>query len=339
MASPSDVSRIESGKMPTFSWDSPPLRMKGSSEWGVAATIIKNEKMKEFNDPFHGKKGFFHLSTEALKDRLLFRTDEDFKYGVNSLALLVANSNVSLLCYCLMSNHVHLLLSGTWEECRQFMTRYLWRLSLLVARRDGIREILRADDYYPVAVTSIEQFRREVAYILRNPYKAGIASPISYKWSPVRLYFNPDLSLTRGIPVRSLSDREYRDIFRTRIKLPQDYEFHDGVILEKCFVDYTTVMERFVDSRDFFNHLKDFKTESLMEKEQGLSDGLVFSDSELAARALILCRSEFSARRPELLERKDLLTLARTLHRRFGAGIAQLARVLSLPEEFLQQVL
>ena len=76
-----------------------------------------------------------------------------------------------------------------------------------------------------------------------------------------------------------------------------------------------------------------------MEKEQGLSDGLVFSDSELAARALILCRSEFSARRPELLERKDLLTLARTLHRRFGAGIAQLARVLSLPEEFLQQVL
>lgn len=48
----------------------------------------------------------------------------------------------------------------------------------------------------------------EVAYLLRNPYKARIESPFSYPWAPFEVYFNPYLPQLRGEPMPEARSRE-----------------------------------------------------------------------------------------------------------------------------------
>ena len=298
------------------------------------------EKMNRKNliDPYKGKKGVYHFSMNHLSQQLLFKTDEDFRFGINALALLVLlSSSVKLLCYCLMDNHFHLLLYGKLEDCLKLYDSFLWKLSLLVSRRDGIRGILKqkAVDIQPITETN--QLLKCIAYILRNPYKARIASPFSYRWSSADAYFNPHP--VPGIKADSFQVDEIRSFLHSKARIPDDIEIADGIITNRSFVDYRTVEQRFHDSASFFDTLRLFDLESSFKMANGIHETLKFTDKELQVKSKVICQKEFHADSVEQLDRKSLLALSRTLARRYGAGKAQLGRLLSLPEDILERVL
>ena len=64
-----------------------------------------------------------------------------------------------------------------------------------------------------------------------------------------------------------------------------------------------------------------------------------FSDEELSGKVSTICREEFHVSDIQRLDRKSLLMMARTLSRRFGAGKAQLARILGIEQDILEKVL
>ena len=66
---------------------------------------------------------------------------------------------------------------------------------------------------------------------------------------------------------------------------------------------------------------------------------VTFSDAELSGRITAICRNEFHTESVKQLDRKTLLSLARTATRRFGAGKAQLARLLNLSADALERIL
>lgn len=57
----------------------------------------------EFQDPYNGQEGVFQLTMDHLEKTLLFRTADDYDYGVNALALAILQYPVKLLCYSPMS--------------------------------------------------------------------------------------------------------------------------------------------------------------------------------------------------------------------------------------------
>jgi len=293
---------------------------------------------KDFNDPFKGEKGVFHFSMDHLENRLLFKNADDFRYGVNSLALSVACVGlVQLLCYCLMGNHFHLLLAGELADCLLLYDRYLWKLSRMVAKRDGVGGVLKRQSVDIQAIEDTKQMLRCVAYILRNPYKARIASPFSYPWSSMDAYFNP--RPISGICVESLPVVEVRKLFHSKISPPGGYEISDGVVLNRCFVDYKIVEGRFVDSVNFFDTLRVYDLESAFNLSAGIHEKLKFTDSELYEKIQMICRNEYHSESKDQLDRKTLLSLARTTARRFGAGKPQLGRLLGLPADVLDSIL
>ena len=101
---------------------------------------------KDFTDPFGGKPGVFFFTSSHLETQMLFRNDNDFKYGVNSLAACLIGSSCSLLCYCLMSNHMHLLLYGTYKDCLAYYDHLIKRLSMWLSKERGITGLLRHND-------------------------------------------------------------------------------------------------------------------------------------------------------------------------------------------------
>ena len=90
-------------------------------------------KRASFDDPFKGEKGCYHLSSSHLEKQTIFRYDDDFIFGVNSLALLLTLFDIRLIAYCLMDNHLHLLLSGRLKACLGYYDRIVHRIAQYAA--------------------------------------------------------------------------------------------------------------------------------------------------------------------------------------------------------------
>jgi len=56
-------------------------------------------------------------------------------------------------------------------------------------------------------------------------------------------------------------------------------------------------------------------------------------------RLTTMCRNEYHADSPQLLDRKSLLSLARAAAHRFGSGKTQLARLLNVSPDMLEKAL
>ena len=294
-------------------------------------------RISEFKDPFMGRRGYYMFTTDHQLELLIFRTKEDFTFGVNTLAIGTLKFKVRLLCYTLMNNHLHLLVMGCYEDCLAYFKWVLLRLAQMLKTRYGISGVLKADLADVQAVTDEDMFLNEVAYLLRNAYKARIDSPVSYPWAPFEVYFNPYLDLIRG--ERFPSADAAKRILKTHADIPEDWEHLNGRVLNKCFVDYRTV-ERIIGSGlTLFDRVRKFDLESVVSQSHGIEEMLAFTDNEMQEKILAVCKNEYHVESHHQLGRKDLLQLARTLARRFSATKKQIVRLLGIDPAILDNAL
>ena len=294
-------------------------------------------RISEFKDSFTGRRGIYLFTTDHLERTLLFRDEEDFVQGVNSLAFATLLYPVKVLCYVLMDNHIHLLVIGRYEDCCAFYAWVLHRLARIIEEKYGVSGILKLQSTDVQAVTDKEMLLNEVCYLLRNAYKARIDSPYSYRWAPYECYFNPYLPLLHGTPMPGA--KAVKRMFGTHVQIPPYWEHINGRILNKCFVDYRTVEQKIGNSIDFFDRLRRFDLESMVEQAHGIDAKLTFTDVEMQEKIRVVCEKELHVASHHQLERKDLLWLARTLARRFASPKKQIARLLGIDPSILDQLL
>ena len=295
-------------------------------------------KLREFNDPFIGRKGIYLFTSDHKEKRLLFQDEKDYVYGVNTLAFgTLRYKKVKVLCYSLMGNHIHLLLMGSYEDCLAFYAWVLRRLAQWVSARYGTAGILKLNGSDVQAVVDRDMLLNAVAYLLRNSYKARIESPFSYPWAPFECYFNPYLPLMHGDPVPGAG--KARELFGTHIEIPPDWEHIRGRIINKCFVDYRTVERMVGNGLALFDRVRRYNLESVISLSHGIEEQIMFTDSEMMEKIKVICDAEYHVASHHLLSRKDLLLLARTLARRFACPQKQISRLLGIDNSVLDNLL
>ena len=293
--------------------------------------------IRYFKDPCPGREGIFMFTSDHQLRQLIFKTASDFSYGVNTLAIGTLKYKVRILCYTLMNNHLHLLVMGSYENCLAYFRWVLLRLAQMLKARYGISGILKANNADVQYVTDSQMFLNEVAYLLRNSFKAHIDSPYSYPWAPFEMYFNPYLENIRG--ERFPSTDAAMKILGTHALIPEDWEHRNGTILNKCFVDYRTAERLLGSGYTLFNRIRKFDTESAIAQSHGVEEQLTFTDNELQEKIQAVCQNELHVNSPHQLGRKDLLRLARTLANRFSATKKQISRLLGIEPAILENVL
>jgi len=294
-------------------------------------------RISEFKDPFSGRKGVYLFTTDHLERILLFRDEEDYAQGVNTIAFGTLEHPVKVLCYALMSNHIHLLVAGRYEDCLAFFRWVLNRLARVLEDKYGISGILKSKSSDIQAVTDRDMFLGEVCYLLRNGYKARIDNPYAYPWAPFECYFNPYLPYLHGTPIPGV--KAAKQMFGTHAKIPPDWEHIQGRIMNKCFVDYQTVEQKMGSSLELFDRLRRYDLESVVEQKHGIEERLIFSDTEMQEKIRSVCKHELHVDSHHQLARKELLLLARTLARRFACPKKQIARLLGIDLPVLDQLL
>ena len=126
------------------------------------------------------------------------------------MAMAAAESGMQILAYALMSNHFHFILKGTCGQL--FFQTFIRRFALYLARHGnpGVLNRLVAES---TPITSREQFRTEVAYVIRNPFvvREDIHPFVNLQTSAF-LYFNPLLPYLHSRPVKGMSIRQKQTV-------------------------------------------------------------------------------------------------------------------------------
>ena len=275
---------------------------------------------------------FYHLSTKPLEDGLIFECDEERRIAFNLMAVTAKEFHIDILAFALMSNHFHFIIRGELVDGLAFFHRLKKRLSNYFARRGrpGILNAVNVDPDTP-AISSLTQFRNEIAYVIRNPYVARTdVNPFAYPWCSGFLYFNPLLGSLSSKSVNELSYKEKRSMIRmTTPILDSQFRVREGMIAAESFVNYKLVEQLFPSARKFtWWVLKN--VEAQVETSVRMGEKPNLNDDELFVTAQQLSRSEYgrdSVKELPLQQRKELGIL---LKNKWGASNGQVARIAQL---------
>lgn len=141
--------------------------------------------------------GIYHVIARGIGQQNIFHEEGDFQRYLEILERLSVESGVSVLGYCLMSNHVHLLLRENGGDVSSFMKRLGIRYASWYNRKyeraghvfqDRFKSEGVEDDAYLLAV---------IRYIHQNPVKALVSDRAEkYKWSSCAAYYKADRNIS-----------------------------------------------------------------------------------------------------------------------------------------------
>ena len=277
------------------------------------------------------------VSTDHLTDRLWFRNDEDFKVGMNYVALVSVALGIKVLAFILMSNHIHLVLASSERDALRFITELKRRYSKYYQHKYAIGEFLRKNgvDICPVPPDG-EFLERAIAYVQMNCVAANICAHASYyAWGTGGVFFRADVPEEK--PLDSLSRRDQIRLLHSNEPVPGFLRITPkGYISPGSFVPVKYVEQLFCrPSR--YNYFLQTSSKARIRLQQ--SPAPAFRDQLILESVPDLCASLFRKKGKEELSSEETTELLKQLRYRFSADPAQLSRVVSMPYEEVARLL
>lgn len=283
---------------------------------------------------------YYHVTSKALEKNVIFQSREDFITGMNDIAICSAKYTIKIICFCLMSNHFHFVLYGSYSECYAFIQEYKKLCSIRMRNARGEVSGLKNVEVRFDLLDTEEYLKAAIAYVLRNPLAAHIMMmPYLYEWSSASAYFRGDLQI-KGVSVNSFGLRQKRGILKSRsAEVPNSYIVGpDGIISPACYIA-TEVVEKLFPHPSYLMMALAKRVENEMEIQMGASQNLSLSDLELKSQMAELIKEEFGVRSLSQLSKEERLRLCLLLRRNFNASVKQISRVLRISQELVASVL
>lgn len=284
------------------------------------------------------KKGYYHMSTDGWQDGLLFHTTGQYAYGMIQLGLLHLKFDLRIYSFCLMPNHIHILLSGSGSSCIKAFYYFKHKMSACLLK-DGCPGI--PEDYWfkLVSVENERQMRNNFIYVDRNPYEQGLCVPTSYLWSSAHLHFSPLGTLLTGMRADTLSAREVERRIGSRTPVPAHWQFHPLLgLLPSSFVDNRLFLKLFKNPKDYVGNLvKDY--EMYVQMAEILEEEPVFSVEEVEDISQKLSSAHFPGRGVNQLTNEEKGRLCVLLNQTYKVPASLMAQSLKIPEHIVKQFL
>lgn len=137
----------------------------------------------------HSTGNVFHVMLRGNNRQIIFEDEEDALKFLETLHECRNASECEIYAFCLMSNHIHLLIRPGREPLGKFIqrtaSRYVYWYN---AKHERVGHLFQGR-YRSEPIRSDRQFLSVLRYIIQNPMKAGIeAAPGQYPWSSYHSY-------------------------------------------------------------------------------------------------------------------------------------------------------
>lgn len=156
--------------------------------------------------------GIYHIMLRGINQQAIFHDEEDNKKFLKVLTDCKQISEFKLYAYCLMGNHVHLLIKEENEPLdlifKRIGSRYVYWYNTKYKRVGHLFQ----DRYKSCAIESDEYFLSALRYIHKNPVKAGVVSDCKeYEYSSYNEYFGKSELIDREFVLEMMSIQQFED--------------------------------------------------------------------------------------------------------------------------------
>jgi putative transposase len=128
--------------------------------------------------------GHYHVTTRGNGGRRIFDDDRDRRTFLHILEDTVERFGWRCLSYCLMTNHVHLVLRTPQPNLARGMQRMKSSYAQAHGRRNGTHGHLFGGRYGAVLVQRDSHLLEVLRYVALNPVRAGLCDrPDEWRWS------------------------------------------------------------------------------------------------------------------------------------------------------------
>ena len=138
---------------------------------------------------------YYHISTKGTSADL-FLDEEDFRQIVFIIALVFCrNSGVEVVAYCIMNNHIHIIVYGVAETIEKRFLELKKMYSMWYANKYGKSKILARNPYKIRKCEDIEDLKNCIGYVYANPVKGCLCTnAFYYPWSSIAAHFRDEWS-------------------------------------------------------------------------------------------------------------------------------------------------
>lgn len=181
------------------------------------------------------RTGVYHIMVRGINHQMIFFEKEDYQRYIETIDRFVADEEAVVLGYCLMSNHVHLLIQENNTAISQIMkkigTSYAYWYNQKYERSGHVFQ----DRFMSESVEDDSYLLMVIRYIHQNPVKAGIVTKAdAYIWSSCRVYYGEGQYLS-GLTQTSLILGMFAETKSQAIE--KFRKFNDEINEDKCLED------------------------------------------------------------------------------------------------------
>ena len=134
------------------------------------------------------ESGFYHVILRGNGKQIIFEDDADRRAFLELLAKRAGDAGIHVLAWCLMENHVHLVLEDPTQALSEMMQRLSGDYAQRFNRKSGRVGHVFESRFKSCPVENEAYLLQAIRYVHDNPANAGICPAAEYPWSSYREY-------------------------------------------------------------------------------------------------------------------------------------------------------
>jgi putative transposase len=174
------------------------------------------------------ESGIYHIIMRGINRQLIFNEDEDYHKFLQTLNHYKEISGYQIYAYCLMSNHIHLLIKIEHEPLAQIMRRICGKFVYWYNRKYDRAGYLFQDRFRSEPVEDDPYLLTVIRYIHQNPLKAKLVDKIEhYPWSSYNVYIDRDSLIDQDFVLKIFGNNREK-------ALKEFIKFNHQITDQKC---------------------------------------------------------------------------------------------------------
>lgn len=164
------------------------------------------------------RSGIYHIMLRGVNKQEIFHDDEDCITFLDTINRYKEKAELAVYAWCLMNNHVHLLLKEGNEDISITMKRIGVSFVSYYNRKYETTGHLFQDRFRSENVESMRYLLTVTRYIHQNPVKAGMVQQVDlWKWSSCLGYYRKTV-----YPRRLLDSDDLLSLFSSDLSIAQE---------------------------------------------------------------------------------------------------------------------
>ncbi len=134
--------------------------------------------------------GIYHITLRSINQHIIFEETSDYQKFLFILSDCKKEYDIDIYAYCLMDNHVHLLLFSSPDQLPSFFQSLGTRFARWYNNKNSRTGHLFQERYHSQPIDSEGYFLSALVYIHNNPVNANMCKdPSEYRWSSFNAYY------------------------------------------------------------------------------------------------------------------------------------------------------